>query len=171
MHEAAPQRQPEELVAELANPDLRFAAYSALNELGPHAVPAIHDGLRHGNWQVRRWCAILLDHHGTAESVELLKPLLRDPKSDVRLWAVHSLACDGCKDFECSVDLVPLLIDRVEFDESIRVRRMATVMLAHGKPDRRAVPVFRTLLDQEDDRKLRLHAGLGLQRARDAGLV
>ena len=98
-------------------------------------------------------------------------PLLRDPKSDVRLWAVHSLACDHCKeDVSCPVDVVPLLIERIELDESIRVRRMATIMLGTDYPDRRAAPVLMSLLEEED-RKLRFHAENGLRRYGELGLL
>ena len=50
-------------------------------------LPAIREGLKHGNWQVRRWCAIFLDHHSDEKSLQSLVPLLRDPKRQVRLWA------------------------------------------------------------------------------------
>lgn len=40
---------------------------------------------------------MVLDRVADAESLAALVPLLRDPKADVRLWAVHSLACDHCK--------------------------------------------------------------------------
>lgn len=85
------------------------------------------------------------------------------------MWAVHSVACDRCKEDENPIDVVPLLIERIEIDESIRVRRMATTMLAYGTPDERAVPVFQDLLENETDRKLRFHASAGLDRCREAG--
>jgi HEAT repeat protein len=142
-----------------------------LRKLGKAAaVPAVLEGLGHGNWQVRRWCAIYLDHDGELASLHLLIPLLRDPKKEVRLWAVHSLSCDRCKEGENPLDVLPLLVERIEVDESIRVRRMATAMLAYGAPDPRAVPVFHTLMERETDEKLRLHASLGLMRCREAGL-
>jgi HEAT repeat protein len=83
------------------------------------------------------------------------------------------LACDRCKEEGlCNpVDYVPHLVERIERDESIRVRRMAAVMLATGRPDRRAAPVFDRILATESDRKLRKHAEWGLMRLREAGLV
>jgi len=135
---------PTHLVDSFATPETRFSAYTALVELGDGALPALREGLKHGNWQVRRGSAICLDQVADAEALADLVPLLRDPKSKVRLWAVHSLACDHCKDgVECPVDIVPLLIERIELDESIRFRRMATIMLATEHTDARAVPVFR----------------------------
>ncbi len=164
-HERAAQ-----FVDRFAESDSRWEAYVALDALGADALPAIRQGLSDGRWQVRRWCAIYLDHHADTASLELLVPLLHDPKSQVRMWAVHSLACDRCKEGENPIDVVPLLIQRIENDDSIRVRRMATIMLASGGPDPRAVKVFESLLEQESDRKLLLHAGNGLQQCRDAGL-
>jgi hypothetical protein len=64
-----------------------------------------------------------------------------------------------------------LLLDRIELDESIRVRRQAVAMLAHHRaPDARVLPVFRKILTEEDDRKLRLHAEQGVRRYAEAGL-
>ena len=160
-----------ELVDQLADPKRRENAYAALENLGATALPAVREGLRHGNWQVRRWCAIFLDHRADPLSLEVLVPLLRDPKSNVRMWAVHSLSCERCKDGQNPIDAVPLLLERIESDESVRVRRMATAMVAYGRPDRRTISVFKALLARETDRKIRLHASLGLMRCREAGLV
>ena len=162
---------PVDLVEALTHPELRFPAYQALVALGDEALPAIRAGFRHGHWQVRKWCAICLDQIADAESLAALVPLLRDPKSDVRLWAVHSLACDHCKDgVACPVDVVPHLIERIELDDSVRVRRMAAIMLGSDYPDVRAVPALTRLLD-EDDAKLRRHAERTLDRYRALGLV
>jgi len=87
------------------------------------------------------------------------------------MWAVHSLSCERCKDGQNPIDALPLLFERIEDDESVRVRRMATAMVAYGRPDRRAISVFKTLLGRETDRKIRLHASLGLKRCREPGLV
>ena len=120
---------------------------------------------------MRRWSAILLDQHADDEALHALVPLLRDPKSKVRLWAVHSISCDRCKVGENPIDIVPLLIERIEVDESVRVRRMATAMLGHECAlDARVVPVLVRILAEEDDRKLRLDAEQGLKRYSEAGL-
>lgn len=95
-----------------------------------------------------------------------LIPLLSDSHSLVRLWATHSLACDQCKvmGVEIPFDVVPLLIQRLENDPSVRVRRMAAAMLANHHPEERSFIAFRALLEHESDRKLRLHATFGLRR-------
>ena len=147
----------------------RWKVMEALRALGPAALPAVREGLGHGNWQVRRCCAIWFDHNGSAESLPLLIPLLRDPKSKVRIFAVHSIACDQCKAGENPVDVVPLLMERIREDESIRVRRHATSMLAwqHAHPDLEGF--FQDLLDTETDRKLHKWAGIGLFLSRAKG--
>ena len=172
MSNPATTRSPEALVKDLADSGERIPAYLALNELGAAALPAIKAGLEHPHWQVRRWCAILLDHLADDEALHALVPLLRDPKSQVRLWAVHSISCDGCKVGQNPIDTVPLLLERIEVDESIRVRRMSVAMLAHEcrVPDPRIVPVLERILAREEDRKLRFHAERGLKRCAEAGL-
>ena len=84
---------------------------------------------------------------------------------------MHSISCDKCKVGENPIDIVPLLIERIEVDESVRVRRMATSMLGHECGlDARVVPVLVRILAEEDDRKLRPHAERGLKRYSEAGL-
>ena len=161
---------PEELVENFTKSETRFPAYMALQELGADALGAIHSGLGHGNWQVRKWCAMYLDHHASDESFALLKPLLRDPKMDVRLWATHSISCERCKEGECPVDFVPLLVERIELDESIRVRRMAVCMLSEAPPDMRALPTLKRIIAREEDRKLLGHVERQLQRFKEVGL-
>ena len=157
---------PHALVARLASDSDRRQARRDLLELGVAARDAVREGLSHGHWQVRRWCAIWLDHYADTESLHALVPLLYDPKSSVRLFAVHSLACENCKAGENPIDVVPLLMERIREDESIRVRRHAVMMLAfqHAHPDLEGF--FQDLLDTETDRKLHKHAGFGLVRCR-----
>jgi HEAT repeat protein len=174
MNEAPPFRPdaaPEELVAEFANGKNRMAAFLALYARGLKALPAVRAGLKHANWQIRRWSAIFADNFADAETLHALTPLLRDPKAEVRVWAVHSLSCENCKDGPNPIDAIPLLLERIEQDESIKVRRQAVAMLAHHRtPDARVLPVFRKIMSNENDRKLRLHAEQGLDRYAAAGL-
>ena len=161
---------PEELVEDFTNSETRFPAYVALQELGTDALEALHAGLGHGNWQVRKWCLILLDHNASDESFAFMQPLLRDPKMDVRLWATHVISCERCKEGECPVDFVPLLVERIEMDESIRVRRMAVAMLRQAPPDMRALPTLERIIAEEEDRKLLGHVERELQRFKEVGL-
>ena len=166
-----PEATPEELVDEFANPENRMAAFLALYARGAAALPFVRAGLERANWQVRRWCAMLADNFADAETLRALIPLLHDPKSQVRVWAVHSLSCEGCKDGPNPIDPIPLLLERIELDDSIKVRRHAVAMLAHHRtPDPRVLPVFEQIMAKKRDRKLRLHAANGLTRYEEAGL-
>ena len=166
-----PDAASEELVAEFANAKNRMAAFLSLYSLGPKALPAVREGLKHSNWQIRRWSAIFADNFADGETLRALTPLLRDPKAEVRVWAVHSLSCESCKDGPNPIDAIPLLLERVEQDADIKVRRQAVAMLAHHRaPDARVLPVFKKIVSEEDDRKLKLHAEQGLKRYAVAGL-
>jgi len=145
--------------------DARFASYQALIGMGADALPAIRLGLRHPEWQVRRWAAMALDQLADEDALADLVPLLGDPHPKVRLWAVHSIACEHCKEgVVCPVDVVPLLIERVREDPSVRVRRMAVIMLGSELRDTRARPVLEELLHGATDAKLRRHAEEALDR-------
>lgn len=149
----------------------RFAAYEQLVAHGTDALPAIRAGLRSDDWRIRHWSAICMDRVADENAYDDLIPLLSDPHPKVRLWAVHALACDHCKDdVSCPIDVVPLLIERIRTDQSMRVRRMAVIMLTTDFRDARARPVLERLLTETEDRKMRLHAGDGLRRLSDAGL-
>ena len=153
-----------ELVQSFATSTQRFAVYQSLVAAGAEVLPAIRGGLKHPDWHVRHWSAICLDRIADSDALLDLIPLLRDPQPQVRLWAVHSLACNHCKDrVGCPVDLVPLLIERLRTDDEIRVRRMAAIMLGAEFPDSRAIPFLTACLDHPD-RQLRLHATEGLRR-------
>jgi HEAT repeat protein len=173
--EAAPPFRPDataaDLVAEFANSENRMPAFLALAARGREVLPAVREGLKHANCHVRRWCAVLADNSADAETLRALIPLLHDPRAEVRVWAAHSLACEGCKDGPNPIDAVPLLLERIESDASLKVRRQAVAMLAHHRtPDARVLPVFRQIMAEEADRKLRLHAEHGLRRYAAAGL-
>jgi HEAT repeat protein len=154
-----------------ASGDERFASYQALIAMGKTAVPAIREGLRDPHWQVRRWAAMCLDQVADEEALVDLVPLLTDPHPKVRLWAVHSIACEHCKEgVSCPIDVVPLLLATIQRDPSIRVRRMAVIMVGSEFVDARALPVLQEVLNAESDVKIREHAEAALARLRSAGL-
>ena len=166
-----PEASPEELVAEFANGRNRMAAFLSLYTHGTRALPAVRQGLKHSNWQVRRWSAVFADNFADGTTLQALTPLLRDPKAEVRAWAVHSLSCEICKDGPNPIDAIPLLLERIESDPNIKVRRQAVAMLAHHRtPDARVLVVFKKIMSEEKDRKLRLHAEQGLERYAASGL-
>ena len=163
---------PDQLVHEFANSEHRMGAYLALYARGMAALPAIRDGFGQANWQVRKWCVMFADNFADIETLQAVIPLLQDPNSDVRVAAVHSISCESCKDGANPIDAVRLLLERIEHDDSIKVRRQAAGMLAHHRtPDTCVVPVFRHVLANESDRKLRLHAEQGLERYTASGLA
>lgn len=165
---------PKELVNRLADKSQRNDAYAALHRLGKAAVHAAREGLGDGRWQVRRWCAAILDHCGGPESRKWLVPLLRDPKADVRLWAVHTIGCERCIGGQTApVPVVPLLLERLWQDESIRVRRQAACglgMQAQSHPSAELASIYRDILERETDEKVRKHAAYGLMRCLSAGV-
>ena len=166
-----PQASPDELVAELANGRNRMPAFLALYSRGAEALPAVRRGLQHANWHIRHWSAILADNFADDETLRALTSLLHDPRAEVRVWAVHSLSCERCKNGPNPVDAIPLLLERIEQDPNIKVRRQAVAMLAyHRSPDPRVLPVFKTIVSEEADTKLRRHAEQGLKRYEIAGL-
>ncbi len=148
-----------------------WEALQELSKLGSAALPAVKAGLLHGNWRVRRGCVVYFDHVAGLDALEQVIPLLHDPKSDVRRWAVHALACDRCKAGENPLDVEPYLVERALHDESLRVRKNAVISLAYLRPpDPRGVQVFQHALATETDTKLRMHAETGLRKAAAAGL-
>ena len=166
-----PQAASDELVAEFANGQHRMPAFLALYSRGAEALPAIRRGLQHSNWHIRHWSAIVADNFADDETLRALTLLLQDPRAEVRVWAVHSLSCERCKDGPTHVDAVPLLLERIEQDPNIKVRRQAVAMLAHHRaPDPRVLPFFKKIVSSETDAKLRRHAEQGLKRYQLAGL-
>ena len=148
--------------------ETRYASYEALVEMGTEALPAIREGLKSPSWQVRRWCAICLDRVADQDASADLVPLMRDPHPKVRLWAVHSIACDHCKeDVSCDVDVVPLLVERALEDSDVRVRRMAVIMLGSDFADPRSLPALEEIVRTADDRKLRAHASRSVAAVRN----
>ena len=161
----------DELVAEFANSGNRMPAFLALYRRGAAALPAVRQGLQHANWHIRHWSAIFADNFADAETLQALVPLLHDPRPEVRVWAVHSLSCESCKNGPNPIDAVPLLLERIEEDPSLKVRRQALAMLAHHRtPDARVLPVLKRIVADEIDPKLRRHAEQGVARYRAAGL-
>jgi HEAT repeat protein len=145
----------------LADPARRPAAFQALVSAGAAARDAVLEGTRDGRWEVRRWCAAWLLHFPDRAGFESLVALLRDPKSKVRFAATVAVGLAG--DAAESHEVVPLLLERLFHDESVRVRRQAAVLLAwkHAHPD--LASVFAEL-ERESDPKLRAWGRLGSER-------
>lgn len=86
--------------------------------------------LRHPDPFFRRWCLFFLDHYANDESMAVFAEALRDPVDFVRNMALHSLACDACKDEQlCVADVVPGLVRVLEHDPSPELRLKAIPLL------------------------------------------
>lgn len=169
------QSEPAALVERLGTDDwegARDRLDDRLDRAGPDRraslLDAVLDGIDHDDPQVRKWCVALLDHHGTERCVDPLVGALEDQRAAVRRHAVHSVGCQSCKDDPLDIDVVGLLVDRVEADPSVRVRRAAAHMLGNQPPDERAAAFLADLVDSADDEKLRRNARWALEQHRDA---
>jgi HEAT repeat protein len=88
-------------VAQLGHSERRQEAKLYLRNAGAPALPAVRRGMHHSNPVVRRMCASLLDHLADeAAFVDLVAALVVDDPGVLKR-ALHSLACDQCKDNEC----------------------------------------------------------------------
>jgi HEAT repeat protein len=79
----------------------RQEAKQRLQQAGPPAVPALRRGLRHPKPMVRALCVGILDRLVDEESLPDLVAALDDEDVSVVKRALHSLACDRCKQNEC----------------------------------------------------------------------
>ena len=160
---------PEMLVEELAS-TTGWKAYIVLSKSGPEALTAIREGLRHGNWHVRKKCADLLDHLADERCMENLVQATRDPMGRVRGSAIHSLACQKCKLKPLPVDGIMLFIDALN-DKSIKVRRSAVLGLCTWEQaDIRAWEALYRILVHEKDLKMVRHAHWGIRRHESVAL-
>jgi HEAT repeat protein len=162
--ETGPGSAARELVSALAEPGRRDEAFRALLALGAPAREAIREGLGDGRFEVRRWCVVWLLHLAEPEDAPFLLPLLHDPKSVVRHAAVVALSQQPKLQGE---GFVPRLMERALHDDSLRVRRAATLLLGwtHAHPDLEGF--FAGLAARESDAKLQRRARLGMRRCRE----
>lgn len=146
---------PRGCVEQLAGAE-RGAALRQLVELGNAAFEAVREdlreGLRDGRWQVRKGCSQALYAVGDGSSFGALMPLLRDPKADVRVWAMHALAGECARSASHVQELVRLLVERVELDRSVRARHTAAQLLAAHPLDGHTRALFLRLREDHDDK-------------------
>ena len=145
--------QPPEVVSESTLADYaRYVEYlgvehraaDALRRLmaaGMRATPVVRQGLQHPNPAVRVGCCKVLDHFLDEAALPELIENLAHPDEEVRAWALHTLACDKCKEGVCrpgEEDVIPLAVQMLLTDESRRVRQTAAGLLGpsvHRRPD------------------------------------
>src|SRR5260370_38037448 len=123
------------LVDALPAPHRCFQAYQRLQRLGPAAGAAARLGLRHASAQVREYCCLVLDRLMDLESAAALVEALDDPAEQVRLAAVHALACERCKEGSWRPSagaVLPRAIPLLAADEPAHVRAMAVQLVGHA---------------------------------------
>src|SRR4051794_5708976 len=118
-----PTRDDGDLEAVLARVDRFFGAGVRRHGKGAWVPSAgtVNDlqvaALRHPDPYIRRTCLWVLDHHANDVSVPVFARALDDGVDFVREMALHSLACEGCKQQDmCLADVVPPLIRVVDQD-------------------------------------------------------
>jgi hypothetical protein len=117
-----------ELINQLAIPHHAKAAYRQLFSMGFDIASVAQEGLKHENASVRYYCCSLLDHFLLPEALEDLISILHDPDAKVRTIALHTLACDRCKEGECrpaEKDILPVALQMLNEDNDAHVRAMA----------------------------------------------
>lgn len=132
------------LIGKLAIPHHAGAAYQTLLSCGLDALPAIRQGLRHQNADVRAHCCRFLDQFLAPELMDDLVTMLDDPDHRVRLEALHTLSCDRCKEGECRLDeatVLPRAVALLVNDPDAHVRGHAVGLVGrwvHTSPDAEA---------------------------------
>jgi HEAT repeats len=81
-----------------------------------------------------------LDHIADSDTFGPLVDALGDPSPEVRMQALHALACDRCKTSRCDVDVatLPRATDLLRGDPDAHVRAMAVELVgkwAHTHPE------------------------------------
>ncbi len=144
----------QELVASLAESDF-YAPAMKLASAGADALPALHAAMSHSNWRIRRGCAWALGRFTDTESLQRLALLTRDPKKKVRKLAILSLGlADQTRNADGNgIDAVPHVAYNALHDPSVRVRRVAILMLLLRVSERRVAKILRKVMATEKDAK------------------
>ena len=149
--EAMPSHQLVTLLQETEG-KIEWAANATLVARGKEAIDALLEGMKHPNSKVRATSALLLDHVADDRCIEpLLHALRHDPQEAVRRCAMHSLVCDGCKECPLHVDVVGALLESLQNDRSLSVKRRAVFYLSQQAPDIRTRQAFDGLLCNATD--------------------
>jgi HEAT repeats len=97
-------------------------------------------GLRDPDTRVRELRCMELDHIADSDTFGPLVDALGDPSPEVRVQALHALACDRCNTSRCDVDVatLPRATDLLRGDPDAHVRAMAVELVgkwAHTHPE------------------------------------
>ena len=124
----------DQLIERLAIPHRNRPTVRKLLAMGFDAVPIALRGLRHQNADVRRGCCEVLDHYLVPEALEPLIEALDDDDARVRRMALHTLACDRCKEGDCRPEerkVLPRAIRVLREDPSAHARAMAIEVIGN----------------------------------------
>jgi len=153
------------LLGQLADTGLAAVSRDHLARLPePERRAAAIEGLRHGNWRVRRTCALLLDRVDlTPESAAALTRALDDEHPQVRRKAVHTLTCENCKPNGCAADVRPAF-ERAIRDPSALVRSMVVhVCTLHFFDRQWAIDLVAAVAASDKSAKLRESAAAAIR--------
>jgi HEAT repeat protein len=132
------------LIENLAFEHHATRAYRTLMQRGLEALPDVREGLYHSNADVRYHCCRFLDRYLEPETIGDLVGMLDDADERVRISALHTLACDRCKEGSCRPEearVLPLALNLLANDRSYHVRAMAIEVVGqfvHTNPDAEA---------------------------------
>jgi HEAT repeat protein len=114
---------------------VKHRAKEALRRLmsaGCEATPALRRGLHHPTAEIRVHCCRILDHFLDEDALPDLIECLGDSDDAVRARALHTLACERCKEGECrpaEAAVFPVVLRMLEEDPSYHVRIEAVKLL------------------------------------------
>ncbi len=132
---AIPDAGPDELVQQLGIAHRHKYALQRLMRLAEEASDAVRAGLLDENMMIRVGCCKVLDHHLDEAALPLLIENLEHQSAEVRLWAIHALACDRCKVGSCrpgEAEVIPRAVKMLRHDNNRQVRQMVAGLLGPG---------------------------------------
>jgi len=153
-----------ELIEVLAVPYRAPGAYRALLDLGMKALPAVRVGLLHDNPDVRFHCCRFLDRYLLPETLSDLVDMLNDGDKRVRCSALHTLACDRCKEgTACRPEegqVLPKAMKLLANDPDAHVRAMAIEVVGQFvHTNALAVAAISAALQKDESSTVRKKAG------------
>ena len=151
-------RSLDDLVQDLGVSHRSKAARRELMRRGPEATRALQRGLSNSNPAVRVGCCVVLDHHLDALAIPDLLVNVTHEDAQVRRWAMHTLACDRCKEGECRPgenDTVPLAMQMLTDDVDYQARTAAVHALGPSAHTHATTSYTRC---NEHTRTIRIHS-------------
>ena len=121
---------------------------------------AVRRGLGHPDPRVRAACAQILDHFLDDAALTDIVDCLHDDNSRVRVWALHTLGCDRCKEGSCrpgEATFLPEAIRMLREDPNPHVRTVAATTLGKSAARRRSdvADALAIARDGDPDREVR----------------